>query len=253
MIAAWMTDPALAGTNVVDVSWSPVARARQDMLMSSLVHRGVAATGGAAAWRWHGARSALFIGLEVDRVPARSGPPLAPPSSWVTTRIPIGWGVDLVDGDGVDVVVGGLLDNRIELLSWSYAVTWTTGYCGAFLLGPWVDARWRPHDRWTLEGGATAAAFGWVARSPYALNDDEYIRANQTHNPVGAFGAYFADGRVVSVADHQAVRTRVAAVFELTETTGLLFAWRAEVWHDRYPLPVLAVGHALDLGTRVSW
>lgn len=264
MILWWSCVVAQAGSHGVDLAWSSTVRARHDQLMSPLVHSGVSVTGGALAYRWRGQRHALATGLELDHVPARSGPAYEHklddgtsgktfPSSWFTARIPTGWGVDLARSDALDLVVGGLFDARIEVLSWSYGVTWTTGYSGAFLLGPWLDARWRPRQRWTLEAGATAPLLGWMARSPYALNDDEYIRANRTHSPFVAFGALMADGRPSWLAGHQALRARAAAAYALTDVTGLLMGYRLEVWHDADPLPVLAVGHALDLGLRVSW
>ena len=259
---------ALLGTalaeprHTLEIAWTTDYRARQDDLMSPLVHQGIAPFGGLFAYRSHGPRNAVLAGLEVDSVPAKSGPTFeiatddgparTYPSSWVTARIPVGWGRRVVRTDDVDLAIGGMFDTRIEVLSWSYAVTYTTGYSGTFTLGPWADGRWRPADRWTLEGSITLPLFGWLARSPYALNDDEYIRANQTHNALVAFGAYFANGGLTWVGDHQAVRTRAGAAFALAGRTSLVAAYRFEVLHFTEPLPALAYGHALDLGVRVA-
>lgn len=256
--AAWADPP-----HSVDVAWSVGARARHDELMSPLVHTGVAPIGAVFAYRWTGPKSVVATGFELDAASAGSGPTWSFPteegtattykSSWVTFRIPVGWGVDVLSSDRFDLVVGGLFDARIEVLSWSYAVTWTTGYSGAFTLGPWLDARWRPTPKWSVEGTITAPLAGWVARSPYALNDDEYIAANQTHNPLVAFGAYFADGRPKWIGNYQALRTRIGASYALSDKVGLVFAWRFEVLHDPNPLPVTAYGHAADLGVRVRF
>jgi hypothetical protein len=248
--------------STIDIAWTTSYRARQDDLMSPLVHAGVAPFGGLFTYRHRGPRTSLLAGLEVDSVPEKSGPTYeyptddgtatTYPSSWTTARIPVGYGASVLHSDDVDLAVGGMFDARIEVLSWSYGVTYTTGYSGAFTLGPWVDGHWRAADRWTLEGSLTLPLFGWLARSPYALNDDEYILANQTHNPLVAFGAYFADGGLTWVGEHQAVRTRAAAVFELKGRTSLVAAWRFEVLHFTEPLPALAYGNALDLGVRVA-
>lgn len=246
----------------LEVAWTTSYRARQDDLLSPLVHEGVAPFGGLFAYRWRGPRAGVLAGLEIDSVPAKSGPTFEYPtddgtaetfpSSWATVRIPVGWGKGVVQTEALDVVLGGLFDARIEILSWSYGVTYTTGYSGTFTLGPWIDARWRPAERWTLEGSLTLPLVGWLARSPYALNDDEYIKANRTHNPLVAFGAYFADGGPTWVGEDQAVRARAGAAFALAGRTSLLAAYRFEMLHFSDPLPAVAYGNALDLGVRVS-
>jgi len=251
------------GPHEVDVAWSVGGRARHDALMSPLVHGAFTPFGGVFAYRWRGPKAALLTGFEFDSVAARSGqrfefptdsgPATTYPSSWITVRIPVGWGVDVLPSDDLDLVVGGLFDARIEILSWSYGVTWTTGYSGAFTLGPWLDLRWDPHPRWTIEASLTAPLAGWVARSPYALNDDEYILANQSHNPLVAFGAYFADGHPKWIGSYQALRTRVGAAYAFDDRLSLAFAWRFEVLHDPSPAPVTAYAHFADVGLRVRF
>ena len=249
-------------THSLELALATSYRARQDDLLSPLVHEGVAPFGEMFAYRWRGPRGGGLAGLEVDSVPGKSGPTFEYPtddgtaetfpSSWVTARIPVGWGAGLVQTEELDVVLGGLFDARIEVLSWSYGVTYTSAYSGAFTLGPWVDARWRPTERWTFEGSLTLPLFGWLARSPYALNDDEFIKANQTHNALVVFGAYFADGGPTWVGEDQAVRARAGTAFALKGRTSLIAAYRFEVIHFSNPLPALAYGNALDLGVRVS-
>jgi hypothetical protein len=264
MWIALLAGAALAdGPHEIDVAWSVGGRARLDRVMSPLVHGAFTPFGGVFAYRWRGPKAALTTGFEFDSVPGRSGPtweyPIEGgtastwPSSWVTVRIPVGWGVDVVRSDAWAVVVGGLFDARIEVLSWSYAVTWTTGYSGAFTLGPWLDVRWAPHPRWTIEASLTAPLAGWVARSPYALNDDEYIAANQSHNPIVAFGAYFADGHAAWIGTYQAVRTRMGAAYAFHDRLSITLAWRFEVLHDPSPLPVTAYAHFADVGIRARF
>lgn len=264
MIVALLVSAALAdGPHAIDVRWSPAVRARQDDLMSPLVHAGVSPIGGAFGYRWRGPRAAVATGIEFDVVPARSGPSFTfpgdgeerrtYPSSWLTVRLPTGWGVDVLADEALDLVVGGLLDVRIEMLSWSYGVTWTTGYSGAFTLGPWLDLRWRPVARWSLQGSVTAPLAGWVARSPYALNDDEYMLANRTHDPFVTFGALVADGRPKWFGSYPAVRLQVGAAYAVTPVTALVAGYRFDVFHDPAPRPVTAVGHVLDLGVRVTF
>jgi hypothetical protein len=131
-------------------------------------------------------------------------------------------------------------------------VTWTSGYSGAFTLGPWVDITWRS-GRWTVEGSLTLPLGGWVTRSPYALNDDEFILANKTHNPFVVFGAYFADGHGVWIGNYQAARARVGGSYALNDTVSLVAAGRFEVLHDPNPLPVVQTAYALDLGVRIAF
>jgi hypothetical protein len=263
LLLALLTKVASAEpTRSLEFAWTTSYRARQDDLLSPLVHEGLAPFGGLFAYRWRGRGAGWLVGLEVDSTPAKSGPTFeyptddgtaeTYPSSWTTVRIPLGWGKGLAHTEQLDVVLGGMFDTRIEHLSWSYGLTSTSAYSGTFTLGPWLDAHWKPVKRWTLEGSVTVPLFGWLTRSPYALNDDEFMKANKTHNPIVTIGAYIADGGPTWVGEDQAVRACAGAVYALKGRTSLLAAYRFEMLHFSDPLPATVYGNALDLGVRVS-
>lgn len=248
---------ALAGA--VEARWGTVGRWRHDEVFTqapyaglSPVHLGLALDVGEAT------RHRLDLGF--DLVAARAGAPYgadrtdgepfvvgASPFARVDLRWTSTWTV------AGPLRVGFAVHDRVDTTSYDHGFVGVFGYTAAFGVGPAVAATWSLTDRVRVDLGADAPLVAWVARSPYAMNDDAYIRAIASHRPLAMFGALIAGGAPTTVDRLQAARAGAAISVELDPRWALLGRFDLAALRHTRPRPVLDLTASLEAGLAARW
>ena len=89
---------------------------------------------------------------------------------------------------------------------------------------------------------------GWLSRSPFALADDTYIQAIESHNGVITFFTLVAAGRLTAIHHLQRVRLSATLHSPLTERLSVRATYRGEAQHIADIREQISYRHGLDLG-----
>lgn len=90
--------------------------------------------------------------------------------------------------------VGVLNSNTFISSNWVFGNAGTFGYFGMYGAGAYATYRYSHKNIFSFSGSLNLPILAWVAHSPYAANDDEYIYNNRKHSPAHAFLSMTADG-----------------------------------------------------------
>ncbi|MCS4433415.1 hypothetical protein [Aquiflexum gelatinilyticum] len=90
---------------------------------------------------------------------------------------------------------GGMFGSKVQVLNYVYGRISSFGYFASFGLGGFGQFRYRLGEKSTLTAGLQLPVFSWVARSPYLVNDDEFIDNISSHSGLKTFLAFIGDGK----------------------------------------------------------
>lgn len=85
--------------------------------------------------------------------------------------------------------------------------------------------------RLTAAAGFQFPLLLWVARSPYALNDDDFIERQASHNDLRTLAATFADGSLVAPWQYPQWRIEASCTWQVNKRFQCGFQWR--FWHQQ--------------------
>lgn len=136
--------------------------------------------------------------------------------------------------------VGGISDNQINAVDNVYGAFGTFGYLGQFSLSPMVRKQ-LISDRHELMVSAFIPLISWVSRSPYALNDDEYMKNNADHNGFKTVFRYIGDGNLQTINRLQKLNLDAEYGYRLSDRWQLGGVYRLEFLRSSKPKPLIAV------------
>mgnify|MGYP003447009140 CR=1 FL=1 len=142
--------------------------------------------------------------------------------------------------------VGGISDNQINAVDNVYGAFGTFGYLGQFSLSPMVRKQFIEGKHEVLID-AFFPLLSWVSRSPYALNDDEYMKNNADHNGFKTVFRYIGDGNIQTVNRLQKFNLDAAYSYSLSDRWQLGGVYRMEFLRSSKPKPLIAVRNNFNL------
>lgn len=202
-LATWLTFIAMAGSqhNTLALRYGIGHYARQDQTFSPFVHPDWSALNIGLTYTHH-AKMYQFADLEFGSY----NPILVPsydydedkqtlPHNFTLVNLTYALGHSLrPEGDATGFILGGFFEADVEPSNYNYARWSNFGYLATFSLGAWGQYDCIIHDKHTLRARAMLPLLSLVARSPYLVNDDEYIENTYSHNGFKTFFAYLGDG-----------------------------------------------------------
>ncbi|TNE92431.1 MAG: hypothetical protein EP330_01895 [Deltaproteobacteria bacterium] len=247
----------------LELGFGAAVRATADDTFSDRAYTGATPVHGAVGLRRQGARWRHEIEVDLDHTAMRTGPSYDvrwdPDGQWIATgsspffRVQAGWaaGVRAVEGP-VTLDVGGAWRNRIETRNHDYGFTGVFGYLGVFGIGPWARVAARPGP-WTLSAEVDLIGVGWGTRSPYAINDDPYMRAIEDHNGLKTFAMHIGHGRPITALSTQDARVQLRAAHALGERWAVSLSTDLALFHERSPAPVTDLTWTSRLGLATTF
>lgn len=136
--------------------------------------------------------------------------------------------------------VGGISDNQINAVDNVYGAFSTFGYLGQFSLSPMVRKQFIEGKHEVLVD-AFIPILSWVSRSPYALNDDEFIKNNADHNGFKTVFRYIGDGNIQTINRLQKLNLDADYSYRLSDKWQLGVVYRMEFLRSAKPKPLIAV------------
>jgi hypothetical protein len=180
------------------------AVARQDQIFSPFVHQGASPVHASLSWERSGPTAHLlelrFNSLSADRGPSFDYYRIPEPERFSTypnyfTLVELNYGLaKTVQAGRATFRLGGMLENNVQAMNYSYGPFSFFGYFAAFGAGPWASLSLPAGRNGAFDAGLQFPLIAWTARSPYLANDDEFIENTASHNGFGTFVNFVADG-----------------------------------------------------------
>jgi hypothetical protein len=148
---------------------------------------------------------------------------------------------------------GGLFGSKVQVLNYVYGRISSFGYFSSFALGGFGQYSYQLGDNSALTAGLQLPVFSWVARSPYLVNDDEFIENISSHSGVKTFLAFIGDGKFATWNRIQYFDFDLAYEFKLS--TRWIFG--AKYWfefiHFSKPRPLTSFRNSFQVQTTYSF
>jgi hypothetical protein len=136
----------------------------------------------------------------------------------------------------------------VQALSYSYGrVSGSFGYFANFGLGACLEKNHTIGARHHIGGKISLPVVNWLARSPYLVNDDEFIENTSSHKGLKTFLAFIEDGRLSSLDKFQSLDLQLKYTCNLTSKWTLGGVYGFEFTHSSRPRNLLQYRHSLNL------
>lgn len=233
----------------------PGSFSRQDQIFSPFVHQDWSFINVALQYDW-GKKNSHFTALEYGSY----DPILVPsyhygneddvtyPHSFTLVNLTYGFGKRLPQQqENQFLTLGGFFEADIQASTYNYAWLGNFGYLAPFSIGFWGEYRRTFAEKHQLTGKFLFPLVSLVARSPYLVNDDEYIENIYSHNGFTTFFAYLGDGKVQTLNKIQQIEMQLGYQYSLSPkwSIGALYAFRFQ--HVAEPLNYLSYRHTFYL------
>ncbi len=172
------------------------------------------------------------------------------PSSFQVIRL--GYGYARKFGQNDRWHAGARLDGQIEALFYEMGFASIFGYTTAFSLAPTFGGDFALSKKTRLSAQVAAPLVGWVSRSPYALNDDDYIDRQSSHNNLTTILNLIGDGELRSLDSYRQLDLDIRARQSLSDKMALTLGWRARWYEITEPKRVLALQNGFNIGLQLG-
>jgi hypothetical protein len=149
--------------------------------------------------------------------------------------------------------VGMALNADIQALNYSYGRFSSFGYYSALGLGGFISHTHNINERNKITGQIALPLFSWLARSPYLLNDDEYIENISSRSGLKTFLAFISDGNFATLNKLQTLDFRVNYTYKLTDRWEFGCDYLFEFIHSKEPRNLLSCRNSIFLNTTLKF
>jgi len=246
----------------LSIRLGPGYYARQDQVFSPFVHKDWSFLNVALQYDW-GKKSSQFVAVEFGSY----NPILVPeytygednddqtyPHSFTLVNLTYGLGKKLaVNNTRNSLVLGGFFEADVEASNYSYAWVGHFGYMAPFSLGIWSEYQLPLRGPNKLTVKALLPLVSLVARSPYLINDDEFIQNTYSHNGLTTFFEYLGDGDIETLNKIQQLELQLGYQHKLSEkwSIGGLYSFR--FMHASEPQNFLSYRHTFYINLAHSF
>lgn len=231
--------------------------ARQDQVFSPFVHKGFSAVNAALSWERNKRLDQLlelrFSSLAAGRWPAYQYSINPKPEQHSTyphhfTMAELNYGLAVSRPLGnVRLLLGGALENNIQALNYQTGPFSFFGYFAAFGIGPWVGISTPAGNKAVFDLSLRAPLASWTARSPYLINDDEFIENTGSHSGFRTFMSFVEDGALHLPGKLQKATLSARYLRTAGKRWELGMVYRLQFIRHTEPLTLLSYQHSLGL------
>jgi hypothetical protein len=148
---------------------------------------------------------------------------------------------------------GGFVENDIQPSSYNYGHVGSFGYFASIGLGAWARYEYNLNKQNSLSLTAQLPLAALVARSPYLVNDDEFIENTSSHNGLKTFLAFLGDGEIQTLNRMQQMELHVTFTHAFNNKWKLGCWYELHVLHVREPLPLIQFRNVLNVTATLTF
>ncbi len=131
--------------------------------------------------------------------------------------------------------IGGMFDTNTQSLNYVYGRIGSFGYFSAISLGVFGKLDFLISEKKRLTIKLQIPAVSWVSRSPYLVNDDEFIENISSHSGVKTFFAFIKDGKPATWNTVQQFDFELKYLYQFLPKWGIGIAGQYEFIHAQNP------------------
>ena len=162
-------------------------------------------------------------------------------------------GKQIHESERSNTIIGAGISADVQLLNYVYGRIGSFGYYSAFGLNIYARQEFKMNERSQLTGTLSLPLFAWLARSPYLVNDDEFIENISSHSNLKTLGAFIADGELVTWNSWQSIDFEGKYTFDLSGKWALGAAYLFKFIHASEPRNLVSLQNTLVLSANFKF
>ena len=149
--------------------------------------------------------------------------------------------------------MGVAVNLDVDLLSYAYGRTGNFGYFTSAGVGLFVERDWILSEGGRFDLHLTLPVASWVSRSPYLVNDDEFIDNIADHSELRSLVAFVADGRFRTFTAVQAATLSADYRYPLLSRVHVGLGLRLAGLRTDDPRPLRSLELAIPVSLTFNW
>lgn len=258
LIAFTSLGQEIARKNALTLSFGPSSIVRQDLIFSPFVHKDFSLLNVGLDYKRE-AKSYQKVSINYANFnPMVTGPYeftfhgqpyTAYPHSISFIDLDYQFGKPLHAIQDGQLTLGGHFFTDIQVMNYAYGRISNFGYFASIGVGIFGTYKVRINEKGSIQSTLRLPLLAWLARSPYLVNDDEFIDNISSHSGVKTFMALLGDGQLASWNKIQKVDFEVKYAFDLNTRWGFGAGYLFEVIHVSQPRKLLSFRNSLNFST----
>lgn len=151
------------------------------------------------------------------------------------------------------LTVGGLFSANIQATSYVYGLFSNLGYYSALDLGIFASEKYKLTEKSYLTATIQLPLMAWLSRSPYLVNDDEFIENISSHSGFKSFTSFIGDGELATWNKLQTFDLNVKYTYNLTDKWDVGMGYAFEFIHSSQPRNLLSFRNTLNLFATIKF
>jgi hypothetical protein len=156
-------------------------------------------------------------------------------------------------GNSDPFILGGFFKADVQPSTYNYNPFSSFGYFASFGIGIWGRYAHTINDKNLLQLTGQLPVVALIARSPYLVNDDEFIENTYSHNGFKTFFAYMGDGKIHTLNRMQQLLLNLTYTYSLNEKWKMGGEYEFQVLHSSLPTNLLQFRNVIYLRTALSF
>lgn len=171
----------------------------------------------------------------------------ADPHSFTLVDLNYQFGKKVKESQHSSLTVGGLYSTDIHAMTYVYGIFSHFGYTAAFGLGGFSKYERIINEKSKLAATLNLPLFAWISRSPYLVNDDDFIENISSHSGFKTFFAYLGDGEMATFNKIQTFDLELKYEYDFNERWDFGAAYLFEFIHISQPRNLLSFRNSLNV------
>ena len=148
-----------------------------------------------------------------------------------------------------NTTVGALFNTDAQMLNYEYGRIGSFGYYSTFGLGGFIYKDYQINEKSHIYASLALPLLNWLTRSPYLVNDDEFIENISSHSAVKSFFAFIGDGKLITLNKLQTFDLEAKYAYQLNTRWEIGAGYLFEFIHSKEPRSLLSYRNSLLVST----
>ena len=238
------------------LSLGPAHLSRQDLIFSPFIHQDLAPLVVGLKHTWN-TKSQQYLRLNYSGFSAG----LETPYDYLFngevetaylhsfTFVALGYGLGKYLGQSATPrsMFGGAINLDVQAMNYQYGRSSFFGYFSTVGLSAWYKYTFFQHEKSKLTGRIEVPLVSWLARSPYLINDDTFIKNTFSHNGFKTFFAFMGDGHLATWGELHRADIEIEYQYALSPAFSLGAMWQMGFIHAGKPVDLFSYQHNLNV------
>lgn len=150
-------------------------------------------------------------------------------------------------------MAGAMLASDVQILNYEYGRSSAFGYYANFGLGGFFIKEYVLTEKSRILGRFALPLINWLSRSPYLVNDDEFIENISSHSNAKIFFAFIGDGKFVTVNKFQTCELEAKYTYQLNRRWDVGIRYLLEFIHSKEPRSLLSYRNSVFVSTNFKF